>query len=126
MTRILVDTNVLLWLLFGDRGAVSEHAEKALTDGHNQVSVSAVSVLEIAVKRSIGKLVIGDAWPLAITALGFDPMPITALHARQVEQLPWHHRDPFDRLLVAQASLEDHALVSADPRMAGYGVEVVW
>jgi PIN domain nuclease of toxin-antitoxin system len=49
-----------------------------------------------------------------------------ALHAQKVEQLPWHHRDPFDRILLAQAAIEDHALVSADPRMREYDVEVIW
>ena len=125
MTRLLVDTHVLLWLLLGDRDAVSERAEQALSDTGNAVSVSAVSVWEIAVKRSIGKLVIGDAWPLAITALGFDPLPVTALHAQAVETLPWHHRDPFDRLLIAQAAAEGHALVTADPRIAAYDVAVL-
>ncbi len=53
-------------------------------------------------------------------------MPVTSEHAEHVEHLPWHHRDPFDRLLVAQAGLESRALVSADPRLAAYGVEVIW
>jgi PIN domain nuclease of toxin-antitoxin system len=126
VTPLLVDTHVLLWLLFGNRDAVSARAEDALSDGLTPVSISAVSIWEIAVKRSIGKLEIGDAWTLAVTALGFDPMPVTARHAAEVERLPWHHRDPFDRLLVAQARLEDHALVSADARLEKYGVEVVW
>jgi PIN domain nuclease of toxin-antitoxin system len=53
-------------------------------------------------------------------------MPVTSTHAAHVEQLPWHHRDPFDRLLVAQAAVEKHALVSADPRLADYQVDVLW
>ena len=53
-------------------------------------------------------------------------MPMTALHAEHVEHLPWHHRDPFDRMLIAQASVETHALVTADARFAAYGVDVVW
>jgi len=53
-------------------------------------------------------------------------MPVTSEHGERIEHLPWHHRDSFDRLLVAQASLEDHALVSADTRMTAYDVEVVW
>jgi PIN domain nuclease of toxin-antitoxin system len=126
VTRLLVDTHVLLWLLLGEREAISERAEDALTDERHALSISAVSVWEIAVKRSIGKLVIGDAWPVALTALGFDPMPVTAMHAAQVERLPRHHRDPFDRMLLAQATVEGHALVSADPRMSNYDVEVIW
>jgi PIN domain nuclease of toxin-antitoxin system len=124
--RLLLDTNVVVWLLLGDRAAVSDDAVQALTDERNPISLSAVSVWEIAIKRSLGKLQIEHDWPRALVRLDFEPMPVTSTHAQHVEHLPWHHRDPFDRLLVAQASLEDHALVTADPRIADYGVEVVW
>ena len=126
MRRLLLDTNVVVWLLLGDRRSVTNAAREALEDERNAVSVSAVSVWEIAIKRSLGKLVIEDRWANVLGRLGFDPMPITAIHAEHVEHLPWHHRDPFDRMLVAQASLEAHALVSANPHLAAYGVEVVW
>ena len=126
MKRLLLDTNVVVWLLLGDRGAVSENAQQALTDAHNVPSLSAVSVWEIAVKRSLGKLVIAAGWAQSLRRLDFDHMPVTSEHAEHLEHLPWHHRDPFDRLLVAQAGLESHALVSADPRLAAYGVEVIW
>jgi PIN domain nuclease of toxin-antitoxin system len=124
--RLLLDTNVVVWLLLGDRGAVSENAQQALTDEHNIPSLSAVSVWEIAIKRSLGKLVISQSWAQALRRLDFDHMPVTSEHAEHVEHLPWHHRDPFDRLLVAQAGLENHALVSADSRLGAYGVEVIW
>jgi PIN domain nuclease of toxin-antitoxin system len=81
---------------------------------------------EIAIKRSLGKLTIEDRWARELGRLGFDPLPVTAIHAEAVERFPWHHRDPFDRLLVAQATTERLALVSADPRLAVYGAEVVW
>lgn len=126
MTRLLVDTNVVVWLLLGDRASVSDTAQDALKDERNAVAVSAVSVWEIAIKRSLGKLRIEDGWATTLARLDLDPMPITARHAERVEQLPWHHRDPFDRLLVAQAALEDHALVTADARMTAYDVETVW
>lgn len=126
MKRLLLDTNVVVWLLLNDRDAVSAKAVRALLDEHNSVSLSAVSVWEIAIKRSLGKLDIEPDWGRALVRLDFDPLPVTSVHAQQVEHLPWHHRDPFDRLLVAQATLEDHALVSADPQMAGYDVEVIW
>jgi PIN domain nuclease of toxin-antitoxin system len=126
VSRLLLDTNVVVWLLLGNRGSVTDAAQAALLDESNAVSVSAVSVWEIAIKRSLGKLAIEDGWSRALGRLGFDPMPVTALHAEHVEHLPWHHRDPFDRMLVAQASLEANALVSADPHLAAYGVEVVW
>lgn len=126
MRRLLLDTNVVVWLLLGDRASVTDQAQEALQEERNSVSVSAVSVWEIAIKRSLGKLVIEDQWARALTRLGFDPMPVTAQHAEHVEHLPWHHRDPFDRLLISQASLEERALVSADARLAVYGVDLVW
>ena len=126
MTRLLLDTNVAVWLLLGNRERVSRTAVEALEDERNRVAVSAASVWEIAIKRSLGKLTIADGWAATLTRLGFDPMPVTALHAEAVERLPWHHRDPFDRLLVAQASVERCALVSADRRLSAYGVDVLW
>lgn len=126
MRRLLLDTNVALWLLLGDRGRVSPAAVDALEDERNDVALSAGSVWEIAVKRSLGKLTIANGWAAALLRLGFDSLPVTALHAEAVERLPWHHRDPFDRLLVAQATVERRALVSADSRLEAYDVEVLW
>ena len=126
MKRLLLDTNVALWLLFGDRRRVSEAAVEYLEDERNEIALSAASVWEIAIKRSLGKLTVADGWAAALRRLGFDPMPVTSLHAEAVERLPWHHRDPFDRLLVAQALVEGRVLVSADLRLASYGVEVLW
>ena len=88
--------------------------------------VSAATVWEIAIKRSLGKLKIEDVWARALVRLGFRALPVTAIHAEAVEHLPWHHRDPFDRVLVAQATTERLALVSADPRLEAYGTDVVW
>jgi PIN domain nuclease of toxin-antitoxin system len=123
---LLLDTNVVVWLLLGDRSRVSETARLALEDEANDLVVSAATVWEIAIKRSLGKLTIEDGWARALARLGFVPLPVTAIHAEAVERLPWHHRDPFDRLLVAQATTERLALVSADPRLAAYGTDVVW
>jgi PIN domain nuclease of toxin-antitoxin system len=124
--RLLLDTNVAVWLLLGDRDRVSPRAVHALEDTANDVAVSAASVWEIAIKRSLGKLTLPDGWTTALSRLGFDPMPVTAIHAAAVEDLPWHHRDPFDRLLVAQASVEVCALVTADSRLATYQIETLW
>lgn len=126
MRGLLVDTNVIVWLLLGDRPRVSETARLALEDERNRVVVSAATVWEIAVKRSVGKLTIDDGWSRALTRLGFDALPVTSIHAEAVEHLPRHHRDPFDRLLVAQARTEDLELVSADARLAAYGVDLLW
>lgn len=126
MTRLLLDTNVIIWLLTNDRGSVTPRARQALEDQANQVAVSAVSVWEIALKRSLGRLTLDPGWPAELSALDFTNMAVTAAHAAQVEHLPWHHRDPFDRLLVAQAMVEEHQLVTADRRIAAYGVRVLW
>jgi PIN domain nuclease of toxin-antitoxin system len=124
--RFLLDTNVAVWLLLGDRERVSRRAVEALEDERNEVALSAATVWEIAIKRSLGKLTIEDGWAKALSRLGFAPLPVTAVHAEAVERLPWRHRDPFDRLLIAQASVEGRTLVSADRRLAAYGVTVLW
>lgn len=126
MKRLLLDTNVAVWLLLGDRQQVSQAAVEALEEERNEVALSAASVWEIAIKRSLGKVTIADGWAAALRRLDFEPLPVTAIHAEAVGRLPWHHRDPFDRLLVAQTMVERLVLVSADPRLRAYGVEVLW
>ena len=126
MRRLLLDTNVAVWLLLGDRDRVSTAAVRALEDTTNDVVLSAVSVWEIAIKRSLGTATLPDGWAAALQRLGFRPMPISAIHTAAVERLPWHHRDPFDRLLVAQAEVERCTLVTADRRLAAYPVETLW
>ena len=83
MRGFLLDTNVALWLL-GDHERVSGAAVEALEDEANEIALSAVSVWEIAIKRSLGKLIVDDRWSDALRRLGFDPMPVTALHAEAV------------------------------------------
>jgi len=124
--RLLLDTNVAIWLLLGERKRVSVDAVQALEDTTNDVALSAASVWEIAIKRSLGKVTLPDGWAVALGRLRFDPMPVTAIHAAAVEHLPWHHRDPFDRLLIAQALVEDCTLVTADRRVATYSVDTLW
>lgn len=125
MNGLLLDTNVVVWLLTGNRGAVSQDAVAAL-EADDPAMVSAVSVWEIAIKRSLGKLRLAHGWHAALQRLDFVPLPITSLHAEAVEDLPWHHRDPFDRLLVVQAQIEQCRLVTADARLSAYAVETVW
>jgi PIN domain nuclease of toxin-antitoxin system len=123
--KLLLDTHAALWWLSADPrfGAT---AEGHLTDATNQVLLSAVVVWEVALKRSLGKLrAPGDLAPTLLGS-GAVPLPLDLHHAAAVEQLPWHHRDPFDRLLVAQATVERAALVSRDAALAAYGITVVW
>ena len=122
--KLLLDTHVALWWLAGE--PVSEEAERQLGDPTNRVLLSAAVVWEIAIKRSLGKLEAPSDLVETLTGAGAAPTPITLEHAAMVEQLPHHHSDPFDRLLVAQATVEQAAIVSADPELRGYDVPVVW
>lgn len=124
--RLLLDTNVALWLLLGDRSAISTRAQEALQDPRHELLLSAVTFWEIAIKRSLGKLDIDDAWARELLRLDFVQLPVTAEHAHRVETLPWHHRDPFDRLLVKQAQAEQCPLVTADAALRAYGVPILW
>jgi PIN domain nuclease of toxin-antitoxin system len=123
--RLLLDTHAALWWLSADE-RLGERAIAELEDDANEVLLSAAVVWEVAIKRSLGKLDAPDDF--AATFLGADVrgLPVSVEHAAAVERLPWHHRDPFDRLLVAQATIEDAAVVSGDERLRLYGVPVVW
>jgi PIN domain nuclease of toxin-antitoxin system len=125
MSRLLVDTHVLLWWLSGDP-ALSPTAGDLLADPEHEPLVSAASVWEIAIKRSLGKLTVPDDLLDLITAEGFTWLPIHPAHAWRVRELPPHHRDPFDRVLVAQALTESLPLVSSDARLATYGADIRW
>ena len=116
-----LDTHTFLWWL-DDPRLLSEAARKAIGDGKNTVYVSAAVAWEIAIKRSLGKLDAPDDIEAAMLANRFLPLPITVPHALAVQKLPEHHRDPFDRLLIAQAREEGFKLVSRDPAIPRYGV----
>ena len=126
--RLLLDTQVFLWFL-SDEARIPADARAAIESVSNMVLVSAVSVWEIAIKASIGRLQISRAdvikLPRLIETAGFDDIPIDARHAAAVVALPMHHRDPFDRLLVAQARVEDLTLVTTDPAIRAYDVRVL-
>lgn len=119
--RLLLDTHILLWWL-GDDDRLGTTARAAIGDGRNDVLVSSVSVMEIAIKRSLGKLDAPDDIFGALAEEGLDELPLLSRHAVAIEHLPWHHRDPFDRMLVAQALTEGLVLVTHDDRLRDYGV----
>jgi PIN domain nuclease of toxin-antitoxin system len=118
---LLLDTRVFLWWL-DDPKLLSARARDAIRDGKNTVYVSAAVVWEIAIKRSLGKLDAPDDLLAAMEANRFLPLPVSIPHALEVQRLPGHHRDPFDRLLIAQARCEGFKLVSRDAIVATYGV----
>jgi PIN domain nuclease of toxin-antitoxin system len=125
VNRFLVDTQALLWWLTED-DALSPTARELLVEPANEFLFSAASVWEIAIKRSLGKLTAPDDLPDRIVDEGFSWLAITPAHAWRVGDLPAHHRDPFDRLLIAQALTERVPIVTADARFSDYGVDARW
>jgi PIN domain nuclease of toxin-antitoxin system len=121
---LLLDTHTFLWWL-DDPALLAESARKAIADGKNLVYVSAADAWEIAIKRSLGKLNAPEDLEAAMAANRFLPLPVTVPHALAVATLPDHHRDPFDRLLIAQARHEGFQLVSRDPFMKLYDVPLL-
>jgi PIN domain nuclease of toxin-antitoxin system len=123
--RLLLDTHVWLWWL-GDDRRLGRRARQALGNPRSEVYVSAASAWEIAIKMSLGKLRVQKAdLEAEIAANGFLELPIKTRHALAAGRLPPVHEDPFDRMLVAQARVEDLAVVSANPLFEGYGVSVL-
>lgn len=117
--RLLLDTQVYLWFL-ADSRRLSRPARRMIVAA-SEVFVSAASIWEAAIKSGLGKLTAPvDDLVAGIAASGFAELPVTAMHAVRVASLPQHHRDPFDRLLVAQAMHEPLRLLTADPALCQY------
>ena len=124
MARLLLDTDVLLWSL-AEPSKLSTRAREALEDAHNDVFVSAVTAWEISVKRAKGRLTAPDNLSEVIEKRGFTHLPLAFHHAEQAGSLPSHHRDPFDRFLIAQAQIEGLVLVTRDARIPLYGIRTM-
>jgi PIN domain nuclease of toxin-antitoxin system len=129
MTGLLLDTHTLLWFVWDD-AQLSAHAKTLIEDGDNRKLVSIASCWEIAIKVGLGKLELGEPsrsfLPREIARNNFELLPISLGHATMVEGLVAHHRDPFDRMLVAQAMTEALPLVSTDGIFDQYGVNRLW
>lgn len=123
--KLLLDTHVLLALLSSDY-RISPIAHEAMERPDAQSIVSVVSVWEMAIKRSIGKLKAPENVIELIEKAGARTLTITLQHAHATGELPLHHRDPFDRLLIVQAQLEGCAIVTGDSAFAAYDVPVIW
>jgi PIN domain nuclease of toxin-antitoxin system len=127
--RVLLDTHVFLWWITDDR-RVSAGASEVIADGRNDLLFSVASGWEIAIKASLGRIELPI--PMERFLIGqlrenrIEVLPIQMSHALHVSGLPHRHRDPFDRMLVAQAQLEKLPILSSDRRIAKYEVEVLW
>lgn len=119
--KLILDTHILLWW-WDDSPNLSAEVRALISDPANEVFVSAVSITEIAVKKAIGRVTVDDDFAEGIERGGFTELPLTARHGGAVATLPLIHRDPFDRMLVAQAQVEGAALVTVDEAVRRYDV----
>lgn len=123
--KLLLDSHVLLWTVF-EPSKLNPVLREAIEDKQNIVSVSIVSLWEIAIKQSIGRLSIPDTfYQKVIKESGFELLLIQPSHIQQYLQLPLHHRDPFDRMLIAQTQAEQLMLVTSDQALAQYQVAIL-
>jgi PIN domain nuclease of toxin-antitoxin system len=129
--KLLLDTHALLWLVDGNR-SLSDAARVALSDSANELFLSVASVWELAIKTTHAKqpLILNEPLDIYLAkwtaAYQLTMLSINAQHALRIVKLPHHHRDPFDRILVAQALVEGMTLVSTDDKFAQYQVTVLW
>ena len=122
--NLLLDTHVLLWWL-GDDSRLGGRARELIADPANTVYLSAVVMWEIRIKQGIGKLEVPVDFPAVVMAQGFTELAVTIEHTESLAGLPMNHRDPFDRMLVAQARAENLAVISGDEIFGTYDVTVV-
>ena len=127
--RYLLDTHALLWWI-ADAPELSARARSLIEPADHEILVSAVSGWEISVKYQLGKLKLAGppdvVIPQHVAENGFAVLPVTLAHGVQVHRIPLHHRDPFDRMLVAQSQLERVPIVSRDAAFAAYDIDVLW
>lgn len=127
--RHLLDSHTLLWYTLGD-AKMSREATARIVDPANQILISPAAYWEIAIKVSIGKLALHqpyeDFMDACTNKYGFTILPIEPKHTAALIPLPFHHKDPFDRLLVAQALVEDIPVVSNDSALDAYGIKRLW
>jgi len=126
---LLLDTHALIWYLEGSE-RLSRAGRAAIEDSRNERFVSHATAWELAVKLSLGKLQLqipfSELFPKVIAANGFHVLPPEFLHYQELLNMPLHHRDPFDRLLIAQARVERLTVVTSDAHFAMYGIPVLW
>ena len=122
--EILIDTHMLLWWL-ADDSRLSKKARALMADPANMLTVSAATAWEIAIKQALGKMTMDGDLEKEVRELGFAMLPVTFPHAAETLTLPAIHRDPFDRMLVAQARVESLPLLTVDPHILQYPANVI-
>ena len=122
--NLLLDTHALLWWLDANP-TLSEKAKSTIADGNNLVFVSAAVIWEIRIKQALGKLEIPSNFRKVLDEQPFEMLPITAEHAHAVGDLPAHHRDPFDRMLIAQATVERLSIVTRNTIIKEYKIPII-
>lgn len=123
---VILDTHVLIWLASGEMRRVSKRARELLLSKNVDAVVSAASIWEIAIKRNSGKLNAPKDMIELLDRAGLRQLPITAEHAEHAGSLKLHHRDPFDRMLVAQSAREGMPIVTNDKKFGLYSADVFW
>jgi PIN domain nuclease of toxin-antitoxin system len=123
--KLLLDTHALIWALEGS-ARLSKRSRRAIEDPANEILVSAVSAWEIAIKEAMGRLQVPDDLIEAIDEAGFARRPLGFAEARRLKELPAHHNDPFDRMLICHALEEQCAIVTKDAQFKRYPVATVW
>lgn len=122
--RLLLDSNAFIWAI-SQPAELRVAARRAITDADNERFVSISSLWEMTIKTSLGKLPLPDDFTNGIDHIGAALLPITVAHVRRLKLMPLHHRDPFDRMMIAQALEEGLTIVTRDRRFAAYGVQTL-
>ena len=127
--KVLLDTHAFLWLI-DDDDRLSKAARRTFLNLENRLFFSAASMWEICIKISLGKLSLSEGWSQIIQkemeSSSISWLPIQQRHCIEVVDLPFHHRDPFDRVIIAQAMVEDMHILSRDSRLSGYEIDRIW
>jgi PIN domain nuclease of toxin-antitoxin system len=127
--KVLLDTHAFLWLIAGD-DRLSENARNIFLNEENRLFFSAAGLWELCIKKSLGKLSLERGWfqtiqkEMALNTIQW--LPIEMAHCIEVARMPFYHRDPFDRMLIAQAIVENMQLLSRDTRLSDYAIERIW